>query len=100
MSVNQLLSEDIIKIIEARHHDPFSILGAHQHGDRTTVTVFLPDTHKAWLDNDLILNRIEGTDIFQWTGQADQLNKPYTVHRLTGNGMPVSRHDPYCFLPQ
>lgn len=100
MSTNQLLSEDIIKIIEARHHDPFSILGAHQYGTETTVTVFLPDTHKAWLDNDLILKRIDGTDIFQWTGPSNELNTPYVVHRLAGNGSPISRHDPYCFLPQ
>ncbi len=100
MSTKQLLSEDIIKIIEARHHDPFSILGAHQNGAQTTVTVFLPDTHKAWLDNDLILKRIEGTDIFQWEGDTEKLNKPYIIHRLAGNGTPVSRHDPYCFLPQ
>ena len=100
MTTKQLLSEDIIKIIEARHHDPFSVLGAHQNGDETIVTVFLPDTHKAWLDNDLLLKRIEGTDVFQWSGSSSNLNKPYVVHRLAGNGSPVSRHDPYCFLPQ
>ncbi|PHS26861.1 MAG: 1,4-alpha-glucan branching enzyme [Methylophaga sp.] len=100
MTTKPLLSEDIIKIIEARHHDPFSILGAHQNGAETTVTVFLPDTHKAWLDSDLILKRIDGTDVFQWTGQTNQLNKPYVVHRLAGDGTPVSHHDPYCFLPQ
>lgn len=100
MTAKQLLSDDIIKIIEARHHDPFSILGAHQNGSKTTVTVFLADTHKAWLDNDLILKRIESTDVFQWKGDTKKLNKPYVVHSLSGNGTTVSHHDPYCFLPQ
>ncbi|HHA18303.1 MAG TPA: 1,4-alpha-glucan branching enzyme, partial [Methylophaga sp.] len=76
MSVNQPLSEDLIKIIEARHHDPFSVLGAHEHGKKTTVTVFLRDTQKASLNNELKLKRIEGTDLFQWTGKTEQLEKP------------------------
>ena len=101
MSDNQPLSEDLIKIIEARHHDPFSILGAHPHGKKTTVTVFLRDTQTASLNNnELKLNRIEGTDLFQWTGKTEQLKKPYTVDRIAGNGDAVTNHDPYSFLPQ
>lgn len=100
MAVNQPLSEDLIKIIEARHHDPFSILGAHPHGKKTTVTVFLRDTQKAKLNNELKLDRIEGTDLFQWTGKTEKLEKPYTVDRIAGNGDAVTNHDPYSFLPQ
>ena len=100
MSVNQPLSEDLIKIIEARHHDPFSVLGAHEHGKKTTVTVFLRDTQKASLNNELKLKRIEGTDLFQWTGKTEQLEKPYTIDRIAGNGDAVANHDPYSFLPQ
>ncbi len=94
------LSEDIIKIIEARHHDPFKILGAHQNEKQTTVTVFLPDTQKAWLDDDLLLQRIEGTDVFQWSGLPSQLNQHYLVNRIASNGDPVSQYDPYSFSPQ
>jgi len=94
------LSEEIIKIIEARNHDPFGILGAHPKGKRTTVTVFLPDTQKAWLEDDLILERIEGTDVFQWTGPTSKLTEHYLVNRIAGNGDPVSQYDPYSFLPQ
>jgi len=94
------LSEDLIKIIEARHHDPFEILGAHQDGNKTTVTVFLPDTQKAWLDNDLVLNRIEGTDVFQWTGPSSKLADHYLINRIAANGDPVSQYDAYSFLPQ
>jgi 1,4-alpha-glucan branching enzyme len=94
------LTEDLIKIIEARHHDPFEILGAHKSGSQTTVTVFLPDTKKAWLDNDLPLERIEGTDLFQWTGESTKLNTPYLVHRINGHNAPSKHYDPYTFLPQ
>ncbi|MDH5358433.1 MAG: 1,4-alpha-glucan branching protein GlgB [Gammaproteobacteria bacterium] len=94
------LSENLIKIIEARHHDPFDVLGAHPDGDKITVTVFLPDTQKAWLNDDLSLARIEGTDLFQWTGVAQLLHLPYKIHRITGENTTVSQFDPYCFLPQ
>ncbi|MDC9725416.1 MAG: 1,4-alpha-glucan branching protein GlgB [Gammaproteobacteria bacterium] len=101
MVLENELSEDLIKIIEARHHDPFEVLGAHSNGNNTTtVTVFLPDTQKAWLDNDLILKRIDGTDLFQWTGSSSKLSEHYIVNRIAGNGDPVSQHDPYSFLPQ
>ncbi len=100
MAVPKTLTDNLIKIIEARHHDPFEILGAHLQGSQVTVTVFLPDTRKAWLDNDLVLQRIEGTDIFQWTGKPSQLSSHYVIHRITGDGTPVRQHDPYTFLPQ
>lgn len=100
MIVAKTLTDDLIRIIEANHHDPFSILGPQSHGDKTTVTVFLPDTNKAWLNNDLILNRIEGTDLFQWIGETNKLITPYKVNRLTANGVPISQVDPYCFPPQ
>jgi len=100
MIVENKLSEDLIKIIEARHHDPFKILGAHQAGNKTTVTVFLPDTQKAWLDKDLILNRINGTDLFQWTGPSSLLAEHYLINRIAGNGDSVSQYDTYSFLPQ
>jgi 1,4-alpha-glucan branching enzyme len=94
------LNEDLIKIIEARHHDPFCVLGAHQSKDETTVTVFLTDTQHAWLEKDLKLTRIEGTDLFQWSGPSDALPEHYTIHRTAGNGSTYSRQDPYNFLPQ
>ena len=83
MVLRNKLSDDLTKIIEARHHDPFAVLGAHLHGNSTTVRVFLPDTQKAWLDNQLELSRINGTDLFEWTGPSSLLELPYQVHRIT-----------------
>ncbi len=100
MMIAKTLSDDLIRIIEANHHDPFSILGPQTRADMTTVTVFLPDTQKAWLDNDLILERIEGTDLFQWTGKTSNLTTPYNVNRVTGTGASLSQVDPYSFPPQ
>ncbi|OUR65126.1 1,4-alpha-glucan branching enzyme [Methylophaga sp. 42_25_T18] len=100
MVLRDKLSDDLTKIIEARHHDPFAVLGAHLHGDKTTVRVFLPDTQKAWLDNQLELTRLNGTDIFEWTGSTSLLELPYQIHRITGNNDTLVTHDPYSFPPQ
>ena len=94
------LSDDLVKIIEARHHDPFAVLGVHPRGNNTTVRVFLPDTQKAWLDNKLELTRINDTDLFEWTGASSLLAQPYQIHRVTGNNDSLVIHDPYCFPPQ
>jgi len=100
MVLKNELSEGLIKIIEARHHDPFEVLGAHTQGKNTTVTAFLPDTEKAWIDEGLDLQRIEGTDVFQWAGSSKALSESYIIHRIAGNGDQINEADPYRFLPQ
>lgn len=100
MVLRKKLSDDLIKIIEARHHDPFSVLGAHPNGKNTTVRAFLPDTQKAWFDNDIELTRINDTDFFEWTGASSVLKQPYQIHRIAGNDDHIVTHDPYCFPPQ
>lgn len=100
MVFNPKSSADINKIIEARHHDPFNVLGFHQHYDEITVRVFLPHTKKAWLDNELPLTRLNGTDIFEWAGRTSQLTIPYQVHSITDNDDKLVKYDPYCFPAQ
>ncbi|MGE5154233.1 MAG: GlgB N-terminal domain-containing protein, partial [Bdellovibrio bacteriovorus] len=36
------LPEPLQRIVEARHHDPFEVLGRHPAGGRVTVRAFLP----------------------------------------------------------
>ena len=100
MILEKKLSEDLIKVIEARHHDPFSVLGLHTDGQQATVTVFLPDTLTASLNNRLVLERIEGTDLFQWSGPAKSLDTPYEIYRTNGAGVSLQQYDAYAFLPQ
>ena len=100
MVVHSKLSSDLSKIIEARHHDPFNVLGFHQNGDNVVVRVFLPHTQSAWLDNELPLTRIDGTDIFEWQGSSSQLSIPYQVHSITEHNDNIVKFDPYCFPTQ
>ena len=40
------LSDPIARILEARHHDPFEVLGRHDVKDRCVVRAFLPQAEK------------------------------------------------------
>ena len=100
MILEKKLSNDLIKIIEARHHDPFSVLGHHSENAQSTVTVFLPETKKASLNDDLLLSRIEGTDLFQWSGPNEALTTPYVIHRTNSDDVSSQHYDSYAFLPQ
>jgi 1,4-alpha-glucan branching enzyme len=100
MILEKKLSDDLVKVIEARHHDPFSVLGFQTDGDQTTVTVFLPDTQSALLNELLPLERIEGTDLFQWSGATKKLTLPYKIHRVSSDGSASQHFDTYAFPPQ
>lgn len=100
MIFDKNLNDDIIKIIEARHHDPFSVLGFHQQNDKAIVRAFLPDTAEAKIDNTLPMTRIEGTDVFIWLGHASEIKWPYKIHRQRHNGEAVAFHDAYSIMPQ
>ena len=96
------LSDDIVRIIEARHHDPFSVLGKQNQQGADVVRVFLPRAKSATLPDqgNAPLQRIEGTDVFEWQGQMHQINTPYQIRWIDDSGQQHLEYDPYCFGPQ
>jgi len=95
------LSEDLRKIVEARHHDPFSVLGRHVEGKQVVVRACFQDcTRVAIAEGDLPMERIPGTDIFEWRGDADQVPERYRfIWRDSGHHEHIT-HDPYSFPAQ
>ena len=85
-------------LLEAREHDPFSVLGLHAEGvgwrlrvfrpQAKSITVNLPDG--TWAP----LKRRSGTDLFEWHGASP----PPRPWRLNIDG--VMRYDAYAFPPQ
>jgi len=64
---NPKLDADRQKIVDACHHDPFSVLGKHTVNKRTQVRVYIPYAEKvAIVEGNLSMRRIQGTDIFEW----------------------------------
>jgi len=97
----QQIEEPLLRIIEARHHDPFEILGRHLHGDQALVRVFLPMAEQVRIVGpNLTLQRIEGTDLFEGFGDLEQIPEHCQIAWIDHLGHGHSCHDPYCFPPQ
>ena len=88
------------KLTEARHHDPFSLLGKHVIGAQEYILVHIPKTTSLKLaQNDSIMHRIMGTDLFWWLGEKNEVTSPYKLIREDNDGHESVVYDPYCFLP-
>ncbi|SCZ55204.1 1,4-alpha-glucan branching enzyme [Thiohalomonas denitrificans] len=97
------LSEGEQKILEARHHDPFEVLGRHPDGDGIVIRAFLPGTAEAAIesrDRPLPMDRIPNTDLFEWRGKPDAVPERYALVLTDHHGRTRIRHDPYAFPPR
>jgi 1,4-alpha-glucan branching enzyme len=90
------------KIQQARHHDPFTVLGRHASAgsDHEIVRVFLPHADHVQLEGKHDMQRLEGSDLFQWQGPRGTLPHPYRLSWRDDTGHAHDTFDPYCFAPQ
>jgi 1,4-alpha-glucan branching enzyme len=102
------LSDDLMRIINATHHDPFNVLGKHPLGDRsdaaadTLIRVYLPGARTVTLmsqGQEFILRRIEGTDFFEWRGIGKYIKDTYQIHWYDRYNQVHLDYDPYTFAP-
>ncbi|AUB79638.1 1,4-alpha-glucan branching protein GlgB [Candidatus Thiodictyon syntrophicum] len=95
------LPEPLARIVEARHHDPFEVLGRHVTGSRVTVRAFLPAAERVEiLEAKAQMIRTEGTDLFTWEGDAALVPERYRLAWEDKAGNRGTAYDPYCFPPQ
>ncbi len=100
-AAQSVVEESLRLVIEARHHDPFQRLGRHPYGKGIRISAYLPAARSARLpDQDIELERIEGTDAFEWYGSADLVPERYRIQWQDIDGREFSGFDPYCFTPQ
>jgi 1,4-alpha-glucan branching enzyme len=95
------ISTDIQRLLECRHHDPFSLLGKHDYAGEALVRALIPGA--AWVrivENGASLQRIENTDLFAWHGPANQVPDRYRLSWCDSDGIEHVSYDPYCFPPQ
>ncbi|MBW7930752.1 MAG: 1,4-alpha-glucan branching protein GlgB [Gammaproteobacteria bacterium] len=92
---------EIARLLAARHHDPFAVLGRHRlGGERVLVRVFAPRTLEVGLPEiGAGLVRVDGTDIFEYRGDGSRLPLRYRVRRVLDDGSVREEVDPYCFPP-
>lgn len=89
------------RILEARHHDPFTYLGLHETHKATAgkqvFRTFHPSAKRIWLKTTREwepLTRIHPDGMFEWHG--DGLTRPCLL-RIESDGRTLERYDPYSF---
>jgi 1,4-alpha-glucan branching enzyme len=96
-----LLPEPLRRLAEARHHDPFEVLGRHDDGEHLLVRAFLPHAASvAIAEADAVLERVPNTDFFEWRGDGAQIPLRYRLRWQDAGGATHTQHDPYAFPPQ
>lgn len=102
------LSHEMLRIVTATHHDPFDVLGRHpllntpSTNVDTVVRVYLPGARSASLlvnQQTFLLQRVEGTDFFEWYGMGEKLPTRYQVQWHDRHNLMHTEYDPYCFAP-
>ncbi|MGF7052325.1 1,4-alpha-glucan branching enzyme [Bosea sp. OAE752] len=90
---------DILLLEEARHPDPFAVLGRHRVGDESVVRAFLPGAHYVELvtgegdTRKAVAMIAEGNGLFEALCPADE---PYRLRVSWPDGI-IEAADPYAF---
>ena len=100
--LKNILSADFIKITEAKHHDPFSVLGRHRTKNQDKITVYSPYAEiVSFTHNGVLLNRVPDSDFFEYTLTASEIiPEHYPLSWLDKDGLAHENHDPYSFGTQ
>mgnify|MGYP006275274367 CR=1 FL=1 len=93
--------EGLRRILDARHHDPFEVLGRHLDQGKEIIRVYLPGAQHARIGAEgPELTRIPGTDFFEAQLPKDHLTEiHYTLHWTDRHGQARENIDPYSFSP-
>ena len=92
------LSADLRAVIEARHADPFTVLGRHQEGAEEVVRAFIPyATDVSLVETGDPLVPVPGTDLFEHRGPAGHVPEHYRLRWTDGHGEIREAVDPYTF---
>ncbi|MEM7258082.1 MAG: 1,4-alpha-glucan branching protein GlgB [Pseudomonadota bacterium] len=96
------LSDELRRVAQARHHDPFTVLGRHRDDTHWLIRVFNPVAEHITLDTgqyqqSIDFQRIEGSDFFVL--RATQIDNDYRLKWLDKNGQQQISEDTYRFQP-
>ncbi|RRQ22986.1 1,4-alpha-glucan branching protein GlgB [Thiohalobacter thiocyanaticus] len=92
---------ELTRIAQARHHDPFAVLGRHGEGGNTRVLAWLPGaTAVRLVEADAPMQPLAPEGFYLWRGPADSLPAYYRLAWQDADGREHQAYDPYCFAPQ
>ena len=101
VSVKKSISDGLRRILDGRHHDPFSILGCHRRGKQWVIRAMLPGTAEAQVLIDgegLPMERLPETDLFTYRVAGDS-RPAYQLRWRPGQGEWRQAEDSYRFGP-
>ncbi len=99
---DELMTSELDRLYQARHHDPFVVLGKHSAGDgEDLVRAYIPDACEVSIvEGNLPLQRLPGTDLFEWRGTTGTVPERYRLLWSDSGHCEHVAHDPYSFPPQ
>lgn len=93
--------EELDKISESRHHDPFSTLGRHSREKNDFILIFSPDTKQLTLTKDKIpMTRLSDSDFFICDERMNDISQNYLVNKTDTKNNTTSFYDAYSFEAQ
>lgn len=93
---------DLSRIIDAKHHDPFSVLGFDEANG--LVRLFMPYTESVFVitsnKTKEPVERLPDSDFFEWQGDIKSLGDHYQLNWIDKSGYEHNNYDPYTFGAQ
>ncbi|CAI8726576.1 1,4-alpha-glucan branching enzyme [Methylocaldum szegediense] len=100
-AVSAQLDSELQRIILARHHDPFAVLGRHRTPSGDVVRAIIPQAETVRIgESGPEMQRIPGTDLFECRLEQDSIPQHYRLVWTDKTGQLQSHIDPYTFPPQ
>lgn len=94
------LKDELNKIANANHYDPFKILGHQTTLNHNYILIYAPDsTSISITENNIPTIRLSNSDFYICLERLDEIEKHYLITRTTTNNV-VSFYDPYSFKAQ
>ena len=102
VSMNQSdIASNLERITEARHDDPFAVLGRHHADGHLIVRAYLPLAGEVTLaECNQPMQQLEGTGLFEWEGDSDSVPEHYRLIWRDADHRQHIAYDPYSFPPQ
>ncbi len=94
------MPDSLNRLLTARHHDPFALLGLHPEGAGWVLRVFRPDASRVQLllaDSAAELVQADPQGLFEWRGPTAPA-RPYRL-AIEADGQTFEITDPYSFGP-
>ena len=99
--LKHLKKDDLKKIANANHYDPFSVLGSQTGFKNDFILLFSPNSKQLTLtENEIPTTRLKNSDFFVCDERLDEIGEQYLVNQFDNNDKSNSYYDPYSFPQQ